>query len=218
MRYRVVPAPDGIFISILTCLQFTFVFIEYQSSQFFSLLYVGGTYARLVYNWYRNIFHAFAVLIVFHAANEKTGRKQDKKREQNKGRKIETLLSSPIHLAHHCSTVEPVSLSCHTDIATLSLCCRSAVALLSHRYRSAVARPLLVRCRAAVTQLMHRYCSTVAPLMSLLLLIRSHTAIAPVSLHCRSAAVAPTVATQSHRYRTVVAPLSNRDRSGPERV
>ena len=36
-----------------------------------------STYARLVYNWYRNIFHMFAVLILFHAANEKTGRKQD---------------------------------------------------------------------------------------------------------------------------------------------
>ena len=26
----------------------------------FTLLYVGGKYARLVYNWYRNIFHTFA--------------------------------------------------------------------------------------------------------------------------------------------------------------
>ena len=43
----------------------------------FTILYVGGKYSRLVYNWYKNIFHAFAVLILFHAANEKTGRKQD---------------------------------------------------------------------------------------------------------------------------------------------
>ena len=35
-------------------------------------------------------------------------------------------------------------------------------------------------------------------------------AIAPVLLHCCSAAVAPDVATQSHRYRTVVTLLSNR--------
>ena len=164
-----------------------------------------------------------------------------KTREQNKGRKIKTLLSSPIHLAHHRSTVEPILLCCCTHIATLSLCCRSTVAPLSHRYRSAVATPLLLRCRAGVTPLLHRYCSTVAPLLLLLLSIRSHTAIAPVpnhcryttvapwsrccytdftpvSLHCGSAAVAPAVATQSHHYRTVVEPLSNCNRSSPERV
>ena len=174
------------------------------------------------------------------------------------------MLSSPIHLDHHHSTVEPLLLRCRTDIATLSLCCRSAVAPLLHRYCSAVATPLSLRCCAAVTPLFHRYRSTVAPLLSLLLSIRSHTAITPVSLHChsatiapllrcchtaiasvllhcRSAHVAPAVATQSHRYRTgisplllrccrsfccyavhryqtVVAPLSNRDRSSPERV
>ena len=38
---------------------------------FFTLLYVEGTCARLVYNWYKNIFHMIAVLIVFIAANEK---------------------------------------------------------------------------------------------------------------------------------------------------
>ena len=32
---------------------------------------IGGTYARLVYTWYKNIFHIIAVLIVFLAANEK---------------------------------------------------------------------------------------------------------------------------------------------------
>ena len=46
-------------------------------TRIFTLLYIGGTYARLVYNWYRNIFHSFAVLIVFCVANEKTGRKED---------------------------------------------------------------------------------------------------------------------------------------------
>ena len=30
-----------------------------------------GTYARLVYTWYKNIFHIFAELIFFLAANEK---------------------------------------------------------------------------------------------------------------------------------------------------
>ena len=156
-----------------------------------------------MYNWYRNIFHAFAVLIVFHAANEKLEENKIKTREQNKGRKIKTLLSSPIHLAHHRSTVEPLLLRCCTDIATLSLCCRSAVALISHRYRSAVSTPLLLSCRTDVAPLSHRYRSTVAPLLSLLMLLRSRTAISPVSLHCRSAAVA----IQSHRYRTGIAPL-----------
>ena len=38
---------------------------------FFNLLYVGGTYARLVYIWYKIIFRMIAVLTVFHAVNEK---------------------------------------------------------------------------------------------------------------------------------------------------
>ena len=118
---------------------------------------------------------------------KKLEEKKIKKREKNKGRKIKTLLSSPIHLAHHISTVEPLSLCCRTDIATLSLCCRSAIAPLSHRYCSAVAPPLSLRCRAAVTPLSHRYCSTVAPLLSLLMLLRSRTAIEQLSRHCRTA-------------------------------
>ena len=32
-------------------------------------MYVGGTYARLVYIWYKNIFRMITVLIVFHAVN-----------------------------------------------------------------------------------------------------------------------------------------------------
>ena len=31
---------------------------------------MGGTYARLVYTWYKNISHMTAVLIVFLAVNE----------------------------------------------------------------------------------------------------------------------------------------------------
>ena len=38
---------------------------------FFTLMYVGGTYARLVYTWYKNIFHTIAVLLVFLAAGKK---------------------------------------------------------------------------------------------------------------------------------------------------
>ena len=108
---------------------------------------------------------------------------ENKIKTMHKGSKIKTLLSLPIHLSHHRSTVKPLLLLCRTNIATLSLCCCSAVAPLSHRYRSAVTTPLLLRCRAAVTPLLHRY---------------------------RYAAVAPAVNTQSHRYRTSIAPLSPR--------
>ena len=124
-------------------------------------------------------------------------------RQQNKERKIKTLLSSPTHLAHHCSAVAPLSLRCHTDISALLHFCRSAVAPLLHRYHSTVAPPLSLRCCAAVAPLFHRYCSTVSALLSLLLLLRCCAAITPLSLHCCSAAVAPAVATYSHRYRTV---------------
>ena len=82
----------------------------------------GGTYAKLVYNWYQNIFHVFAVLIVFHAENKKNWNKTRlKQRMQNKERKIKTFLSSPIHLAQHRSDVAPLLLRCHTDIVTLTL-------------------------------------------------------------------------------------------------
>ena len=40
-----------------------------RTCSFFHLLYVGGTYARVVYIWYKNIFCMIAVLIVFHAEN-----------------------------------------------------------------------------------------------------------------------------------------------------
>ena len=40
-----------------------------RTFSFFTLLYVGGAYARLVYTWYKNIFHMISVLIVFLAAN-----------------------------------------------------------------------------------------------------------------------------------------------------
>ena len=113
-----------------------------------------------------------------------------KTRELKKGRKTKTLLSSQIRRAQHRSTVAPLLLRCRTDIATLLLCCRSAVAPLSHRYRSAVATPLLLRCRAAVTTLSHWYCFTVAQLLSLLLSLRSRTAIALLSRRCQTA-IAP---------------------------
>ena len=42
-----------------------------RTHSFLNLLYVGGTYARLVYIWYKNIFCMIAVLIVFHAVNKR---------------------------------------------------------------------------------------------------------------------------------------------------
>ena len=155
-------------------------------------MYVGGTYARLVYNWYQNIFHAIAVLIVFHAANKKNRRKQDQNNTANQERKIKTLLSSPIHLAHHRSAVAPLFLLYRFAVALLSHCYRYAVTLLSPRCPTTIA-PLAFRCRSAAVATLSRCCRTV---------------IAPVLLHCRSAAVAPAVATQSHLYHTAIAPLS----------
>ena len=49
---------------------FTYVFIDNENSYFFTLLYVGGTYARLVCTWYKIIFRMIVVLIVFIAANK----------------------------------------------------------------------------------------------------------------------------------------------------
>ena len=79
----------------------------------FTLLYVGGTYAKLVYTWYKNIFRMIEVLILFYAANgakmnlmkknhNKTGTRQiwDSVTVGNpKASKINTLLSFPIHWA-----------------------------------------------------------------------------------------------------------------------
>ena len=145
-----------------------------------------------MYSWYKFVFHTFAVLIVVHALNEKTGRKQDKKKGAKQRKEIKSLLSSPTHLAHHCSTVEPLSLRYRSAIALLSPQYRYALTLLSLRCHNAIT-PLLFRCRYAAVDPLSRSC---------------HTAITPVSLHCCSAAVAPAVATQLHRYRTAIAPLS----------
>ena len=90
-----------------------------------------------------------------------------KTRELNKGRKIKTLLSSPIHLAHHRSTVKPLS-----DIAMMLLCCRSTVApllsLLMLLCSCTAIAPLLLRCCRscccyAVAPLSHRCRAVVEP-------------------------------------------------------
>ena len=46
-------------------------FIDHENSYFFTIVYVGGLYARLVYTWYKNIFRMIAVLVVFLAVNKK---------------------------------------------------------------------------------------------------------------------------------------------------
>ena len=52
-----------------------------RTRSFLTLLYEGGTYARLVYTWYKNIVHVIAVLIVSFAAN-KTRRNLMKNHQQ----------------------------------------------------------------------------------------------------------------------------------------
>ena len=143
-----------------------------------------------MYNWYRNIFHAFSVLIVFHAAKKnwkKTRLKQGSKTKEGKSkccfRHQSTWLIIALLLHRYRSVVAPILLRC-----------RSVVAPLLHCYCTGIA-PLSLRCcrsccRYAVAPLSHRYRSTVAPLLSLLLSLRSRTAIAPLSRRCRTA-VAP---------------------------
>ena len=120
--------------------------LNIRARSFYSLVHRGwGTYARLVYNWYQNIFHAIAVLVVFHAANGKPEEKNIKTRLQIKKGKSKC-------------------------------CCR-------HQTTWLIIAPLSPRCRTAIATLSLRICSAVAPL----------------SFCCCSAAVAPAVATQSHR-------------------
>ena len=122
---------------------------------------------------------------------EKIGRKKNLNKTANQEKKIKMLLSLPIHLAHHCASVAPLLLRCHSVVSPLLHCCRTAIAMLSLCCRSAVAL-LLLLCRfAAVAPLSHR----------------CRTAIVLLSIHCPSAAVAPDVATHSHCYRSTVAPL-----------
>ena len=45
-------------------------FLFLMRTRIFTLLYIGGTYARLVYTWYKNVFYMIVVLIVYLAAND----------------------------------------------------------------------------------------------------------------------------------------------------
>ena len=64
-----VPSPDENLISVLRAKYLRISLLIVRTRSFFTLLYVRGTYARLLYNWYRNIFRVIAVLIVFLAVN-----------------------------------------------------------------------------------------------------------------------------------------------------
>ena len=146
-----------------------------------------------MYSWYQNSFHVIEVLIVFHAANEKIRKKKILKQDSKSRKENQNVV---VVANPHGSS----SLRCRTAIATLSHRYCYDVTPMLHRYRYAVA-PLSLRCCTAIAPISFRCCSaTVAPLLR-----RCRTDNAPLSLHCRSAA--PDVNTQSHRYRSTVAPL-----------
>ena len=42
-----------------------------RTRSFFTLMYIQGTYVKLVYTWYRNVFRVIAVLVLFIAVNQK---------------------------------------------------------------------------------------------------------------------------------------------------
>ena len=67
-------------------------FFYHDNLQFFTLLYVGGKYARLVYTWYKSIFRMISVLIVFHAAKKKNLMKTISKTRQRLDRDETVLL------------------------------------------------------------------------------------------------------------------------------
>ena len=143
-----------------------------------------------MYNWYR--FFSRVCSTDSSSCSERKNWKKTRLKQGSKTKEgnqnVVVVANSPDSSSLNCQTaIAPLLLRYLPNIATLSLCCRSAVTTLSHRYCSAVATPLLLRCRAPVTPLSHRYPSTVTPLLSLLLSIRSRTAISPLSRRCLTA-------------------------------
>ena len=57
-----------------------------RTRSFFTLLYVGGAYAKLVYTWCKNILHVIAVLIVFCVVNQRI-KESDEKNIKTKQRR-----------------------------------------------------------------------------------------------------------------------------------
>ena len=147
------------------------------------------------------------------SCSERKNRKKTRLKQDRKSRKEYqnvVVVTNPPGSSSLCCCTAIASLAhrYRYAIATLLLCCCSDVAPLSHHYRSNVTLPLYLCCPDAVATLSHWYCSTVAPLLLLLLSLRIRTDIAPIFCHFRSTVIAPDVATQLHRYRTGIAPLS----------
>ena len=107
-----------------------------------------------------------------------------KTRQQNKGRKIKTSLSSPIHLTHHRSAVAPLSLHYRSAVAPILLRCCSVVAPLSHRYCTDTVPLSLRRCCSVVALLSHRYCTGIAPLLLRCCCSFCRYTVAPLSQCC----------------------------------
>ena len=123
-----------------------------RTCSFFTLLYVGRTYERLVYTWYRNIFRMIAELIVFLAANVKKGiwwKKYQKitanRQRQNSvtvgnliANKINTMLLLSNHQAWRQSAATSVVVSNTLDALSIlrwRLCCHCCC-LCAHLPRS----------------------------------------------------------------------------------
>ena len=108
-----------------------------------------------MYNWYQNIFHAIAVLIVFHAANGKKW----KKTRLKQGSKSRKENQNVVVVANPPGSS---SLRCRTAIATMLLCYCSAAAPLLLRCR-VVVEPLSLRPREGINNSkLNCFCSTVA--------------------------------------------------------
>ena len=115
------------------------------------------------------------------------------------------MLSSPIHLAHHRSTVELLSLRYRSAtlrycsaIAPISLRSHSVVSPLSQRYHTATVPLSIRRCCSVVAFLSHRY----------------HTGIPPLLLRCYRSCCCYAVAPLLYRCRTVVEQKPLRPREG----
>ena len=103
---------------------------------------------------------------------------------KKKEKKIKTLLSSPIQLAHHPITaadVAPLPLRCRTNITPLSLLCYHSFCRYTVATQSLLlSPPLLLHCRSTVAPLLLRCCSAVTTLSS-----RYRSAVTPLTLQTK---------------------------------
>ena len=148
-------------------------------------MYVGVTYARLVYSWYQNIFLVIAVLIVFHAANKKNSMKTILKQDSN---------------SRQMQDIVPVS-NLNQGISTLCCSCQSTWLIIN-------SLPLLLlRCRCCRSYFCYTADSVAPfPLLSLLLLLRCHSCYHS----CYHFTVTPAAVLLYLRCRSTITPLSVR--------